>query len=92
MKIRLTQQISSEASSHAVSDGFSFNFVFFLVDYCFFWELAERRSGKSRLTVSNSVEVRGPVMSVAVESPIPGEHVGGTESKAKGEDDFDHNV
>jgi hypothetical protein len=30
------------------------------------------------------------MMAVAVESTIPGEHVGGSESKAECRDDFDH--
>jgi hypothetical protein len=83
MKICLTQQIASEASPHAVSEGFTRNFAFLLVENRNFRELAECRSSKRILAESDSVEICGPVMAVAVEGTIPGEHVGCSESKAK---------
>jgi hypothetical protein len=89
--LNLIQQISSEASSHPVSERFSCNFAFLRVENGLFWELTECRSGKSFLTESNSVKIFGPVTLVAVESAIPRKHVGSNHSKAKGEDHhFEH--
>ena len=86
----LMQQIVSEASSHAVSEGFSRDFAFLLVVNRLFWELTDNCSSKSIFTESDSVQICGPMMAVAVDSTIPGEHVGGSESKAECRDDFDH--
>ena len=82
-KICLNQQIASEASLHAVSEGFTRNFAFLLVENRDFRELAECRSRKGILAESESVKICCPVMTVAVEGTIPGKHVGGSESKAK---------
>ena len=90
LKNCLIQQISCEASSHAISEGFSRNFGGLHVKNRNFRELANCHASKSFFTGSDSVEICDPVMAVAVEGPIPGEHVGCSQSKAEWGDDFDH--
>ena len=77
-KICLFKQIAPEASSHGISEGIACNFVFLLVkNWCllvnnwFLWERAEFHSSKCFFTVSDSVEICGPMMTVAVHGTIP---------------------
>ena len=88
--ICLTQQIFSVASSHEVSERFSFNFAKVLIMNCYFRELAECHSLKSFLTKSDTVEIGCPVMGIVVHCTIPFELIRGNESNAKREDDFEH--